>query len=170
MDGKWCQKKSIEAVQKAVELESAGMSYRKIAAILGVSKGTINNWLNPSRQTEEFKSNSNKKRQNLRNHKYNTDPIYRIKQLLRVSKAKADRRGYISCLTSPDIILSSFTGICYCCCRSEDQCGVLCIDHCHKTGIFRAWLCHDCNRAIGLLQDNPIIIAKALSIVAKVCH
>ena len=39
----------------------------------------------------------------------------------------------------------------------------LCIDHDHKTGKVRGLLCNKCNRAIGLLDDNPelLIIAAA---------
>lgn len=31
---------------------------------------------------------------------------------------------------------------------------LLCIDHCHDTGKVRGMLCHNCNRALGLLQEN----------------
>ncbi len=38
----------------------------------------------------------------------------------------------------------------------------LSIDHCHKTGRTRGVLCSTCNRAMGLLQDNPAILAKLI--------
>lgn len=31
-------------------------------------------------------------------------------------------------------------------------------DHCHKTEIFRGWLCRNCNMALGLLHDDPVIL------------
>ena len=37
----------------------------------------------------------------------------------------------------------------------------LCIDHNHDTGKIRGLLCANCNRAIGLLQDDPTILIKA---------
>lgn len=35
-----------------------------------------------------------------------------------------------------------------------------CIDHDHKTGKFKSWLCHDCNLAIGICKDDPDIMER----------
>jgi len=36
----------------------------------------------------------------------------------------------------------------------------LVVDHDHKTNKVRGLLCHNCNRALGLLQDNPEVIRR----------
>ena len=39
------------------------------------------------------------------------------------------------------------------------------LDHCHATGKVRGWLCHNCNRALGLLQDSPELMRRAAEYV-----
>lgn len=41
----------------------------------------------------------------------------------------------------------------------------LAVDHCHSTGIVRKLLCHNCNRALGLLQDDPELLRKAATYI-----
>ena len=35
------------------------------------------------------------------------------------------------------------------------------VDHCHKSGHVRSVLCHKCNKAIGLMKDDPTIAQNA---------
>lgn len=42
----------------------------------------------------------------------------------------------------------------------ESGCGRLAtdLDHCHLTGLFRGWLCNQCNSALGFTKDQPAIL------------
>ncbi len=46
--------------------------------------------------------------------------------------------------------------------------GCLVVDHDHKTGKVRGLLCHNCNRALGLLQDSKAFIANAYNYLKSV--
>lgn len=40
------------------------------------------------------------------------------------------------------------------------------IDHCHESDQVRGLLCDNCNKALGLFQDNPEMLASALAYLA----
>lgn len=42
----------------------------------------------------------------------------------------------------------------------------LVVDHCHKTGKFRALLCDPCNRGLGFFRDNVEVLQRAAQYVA----
>ena len=42
------------------------------------------------------------------------------------------------------------------------SCTLLVVDHCHTTSLVRGLLCHNCNRALGLLKDNISSVKRAL--------
>ena len=41
----------------------------------------------------------------------------------------------------------------------------LVVDHCHDTGKVRQLLCHNCNRALGLLQDDAELMRRAATYI-----
>jgi hypothetical protein len=43
----------------------------------------------------------------------------------------------------------------------------LCVDHCHETGKIRGLVCHNCNRGMGLLKDNPKILIEAAAYLCR---
>jgi hypothetical protein len=65
-------------------------------------------------------------------------------------------------------------GVCFIC-QCEDRDIVkksgkrreLAVDHCHETGVVRSLLCGDCNRALGLVKESPVILAKMISYLAR---
>jgi hypothetical protein len=60
-------------------------------------------------------------------------------------------------------------GVCAVCHQPErtERNRLLTIDHDHVSGHVRGLLCSQCNRAIGLLQDDPIVIAAAAAYVRR---
>jgi hypothetical protein len=43
----------------------------------------------------------------------------------------------------------------------------LSVDHCHDSGAIRGLLCQRCNRAIGLLKDDPVLMRRAISYLLR---
>jgi hypothetical protein len=61
-------------------------------------------------------------------------------------------------------ILVEQGGVCAICAKAPDETKrgkVLCVDHDHVLGSNRALLCHSCNRALGLLGDDPTRLREA---------
>lgn len=52
--------------------------------------------------------------------------------------------------------------LCIICRKTQNFGQHLCVDHCHNTGKIRGLLCNACNRALGLLKDDPIRLNKLL--------
>ncbi len=78
----------------------------------------------------------------------------KIKVALITSRELAKKRGYVPCLTLeseiPEPVACAICGF--------D--GQLCLDHDHTTGDFRGWLCHRCNRVIGMAKDSKSLLRR----------
>jgi hypothetical protein len=70
-------------------------------------------------------------------------------------------------------ILTAQNSVCACCGQNEisfHQSGVrrrLAVDHDHVTGTVRGLLCSLCNRALGMLREDPRLIESLLKYVIK---
>lgn len=67
-------------------------------------------------------------------------------------------------------ILKTQAGVCAICKKNrpyKNKGEFLCVDHNHKTGKTRGLLCHSCNRAIGMLGDDIIILKSAIIYLKK---
>ena len=57
--------------------------------------------------------------------------------------------------------------------KKPEQCeicgaiGKVCLDHNHKTGEFRGWICHRCNLALGLFKDNIGLLKATIEYLSK---
>ena len=45
--------------------------------------------------------------------------------------------------------------------KETNRKAAFCLDHDHEKNIFRGWLCHCCNTAIGMLRDDPTTVMRA---------
>lgn len=66
-----------------------------------------------------------------------------------------------------DRLLSDQNGTCAICCSKETGRNDtwFCVDHDHSTGEVRGLLCNNCNRALGLFNDNETTIQLAANYV-----
>lgn len=59
-----------------------------------------------------------------------------------------------------NLLLLSQNGKCAVCGYGQEE--SLCIDHNHKTDKIRGLLCHRCNRVLGSVYDDPVILQKLI--------
>lgn len=85
----------------------------------------------------------------------------RFSQALSASRKAAKYGDHVPCNATEDEIREAFTGFCHNpeCQMPEVECmQKLHLDHCHKTGEFRGWLCRGCNSMAGFSGDSPEIL------------
>jgi hypothetical protein len=82
-------------------------------------------------------------------------------------RARDLKRHYGITLDHYNALLEKQNGRCAVCDTTENGGGVMCVDHDHATGAFRGLLCHNCNRALGLLADDPDRIDALLTYLTR---
>jgi Recombination endonuclease VII len=80
-------------------------------------------------------------------------------------KAKTRRtnlkKAYGITIVEWDRMFAAQNGVCAICHRPETTGQRLSVDHNHKTGKVRGLLCHRCNRGMGVMGDDPLILRSA---------
>ena len=51
--------------------------------------------------------------------------------------------------------------------RGGKKSGTWCCDHDHSTNVFRGWLCHQCNRALGNFNDDVEKLNRAIDYLQR---
>lgn len=94
------------------------------------------------------------------NEKLRATPEGKIRRSILESKQYARKNGHVA--VNPETVIAPHTD------NNCDLCGKppgkrrLCLDHCHKTGRFRGWLCDNCNGSLGHLGDTVEGLEKAI--------
>lgn len=71
---------------------------------------------------------------------------------------------------TPELIahVEKHCGLCDICeSPGDDRWKQLAVDHCHDSNKFRGMLCGKCNKAIGLFQDNPDLLRRAIDYLSR---
>lgn len=127
-----------------------GLSHSDIGRMYGCTSSTIGNVLSPGRVKAQ-----NDKRKAYKRKWLDANP-----ERHRASTRKAARRK--SGLAHPTD--ETRNGPCQICGQAQDT---LHLDHDHVTGEIRGWLCGSCNRAIGLMKDDPVRLRAAADYLVK---
>ena len=86
---------------------------------------------------------------------------YYSKRSAEEARARALEDKYGLPLEGYEFLLEKQQGVCAICHQPETNGRALSVDHCHKTGIIRALLCHRCNRLLGFARDDPELLEAA---------
>jgi len=82
-----------------------------------------------------------------------------------VNRERQLQQNYNITIADYDKMFSLQNGKCLICERASNK--RLVVDHNHSTDEVRGLLCNNCNMGIGLLNDNPITLAKAVDYLTK---
>lgn len=106
--------------------------------------------------------------ENIKLSKKEYDKLYYIRNKTRClerGKRSMIKKRYGISLEEYEAYRLTFSEFCGICGKPEKQNRRLSLDHDHKTKRIRGLLCHNCNVAIGLLQESPELFRKALEYI-----
>lgn len=102
--------------------------------------------------------------------RYAEDPEFRARTLARQTSVSARRRATERLYGMPygdyQRLYDEQGGVCAIC-KSHPHSHALPVDHDHRDGGVRGLLCHNCNRGIGLLGDNPNRLRAAVAYLER---
>lgn len=113
----------------------------------------------------------------MQREKYKKDPSQKIKRQIRAARRKdrdplVQRKAELKRLygiTFDDYVnlYKKQNGVCAICLQECKTRKSLSVDHDHKTMVVRGLLCNRCNRAIGMLHEDPDILERAKKYIIK---
>jgi len=118
---------------------------------------------------EYYKNNPEKQKIKNDKQKENRKKFYNTPEGIISSRKAHLKKMYNITLEEYDILLEKQNGVCAICFGKETSYRneVLSVDHNHETGKIRGLLCNTCNRAIGLLKDDPKLLINAVNYLTK---
>ena len=113
----------------------------------------------------------------MQREKYSKDPSQKIKRQIRAARRKGRdpfvqrkaelRRLYGITFEDYTLLFKKQNGVCAICLKTCKTRKSLSVDHNHDTGKVRGLLCNRCNRAIGMLEEDPDILDRAKKYIIK---
>lgn len=149
-----------EKMRIAKQLKKEGCCYRYISEKTGVDETTLRLWV------EE----GYRERRKEYTRCYKTSLRGRIMVKLVRTRHKALVENHVACTASIDDLIKTWTGKCWICGIEGKELAsgrMLSLDHCHKTGKFRGWLCVLCNSLLGYVKDDKDTLRKAIEYLEK---
>lgn len=81
---------------------------------------------------------------------------YRCRECFSLVNRRANlKKNYGLSVDEYAVMVERQAGVCACCGEPCSKWANLSVDHDHDTGAVRALLCHKCNTALGLLDEDP---------------
>ena len=119
-----------------------------------------------SKKTAEYKRN-NRIKVNAWNKASAMKRRNEAPELFREKRRRAALASYGLSESDYSNMLAVQNGACAICAAHHSECGRLVVDHDHQTGSVRGLLCHKCNLAIGLLDEDVERVGMASAYLKK---